>query len=246
MNSSEERELSEIEFWRDSEHESPESDSIGNLINKMGDCGVFINIIDGYKKYFSSSKKVLELGGGQGWASCVLKKLFPNLKIILTDIAENAVFSKHKWEKIFNVSIENAYACKSYEISENESSLDIIFCFAAAHHFTHMKKTMLEIFRILRSGGHCFFFHEPTTVQLLYQFAYKRVNKKRPVVPEDIIVYKKLLNIAKESGLKANINFNPTLIKRGPLETIYYYILSKSTILQKILPCTANFHFEKP
>ncbi|OGJ89101.1 MAG: hypothetical protein A2268_08880 [Candidatus Raymondbacteria bacterium RifOxyA12_full_50_37] len=66
------------------------------------------------------------------------------------------------------------------------------------------------------------------------------------MVPEDVIVYKKLLGIARESGLQATIRFNQKLTKRVPLKTIYYYILSKSAILQKVLPCTANFHFKKP
>jgi ubiquinone/menaquinone biosynthesis C-methylase UbiE len=246
MKSIEEREKAEILYWRDSEYERPESDSIRNLINKMTDCEVFLSVIDSYSQFFNSAKTVLELGGGQGWASCTIKLLFPQLKVILTDISEYAILSKYRWERIFNVSLDNAYACKSYEIPEAPSSIDIIFCFASAHHFANLDKSMIEISRVLRSGGHCFFFYEPITTQLLYKFAYLYIVKKRPVVPEDIIVYKKLLKFAKEAGLEANVHFNPTLIKREPLETLYYFILSKLTILQRVLPCSANFHFKKP
>jgi SAM-dependent methyltransferase len=245
MNPLEERERREIVFWRDSEHECPASDSLANVINKMTDCGVFLDILQGYGTYFNSAKTVLELGGGQGWASCVVKKLYTHLRVTLTDISEYAIQSKHKWERIFEVDLDNAYACKSYEISESPSSIDVVFCYAAAHHFADLDRTITEISRVLRSGGHCFFFHEPTTIRLLHALAYKRVNKKRSVVPEDVIVYRKLIETARKNSLKAHVQFNPSLIKRGPLETVYYFILSKSGLLQRILPCTANFHFQK-
>jgi ubiquinone/menaquinone biosynthesis C-methylase UbiE len=246
MKSLEDRELSEITFWRDNGHERPEADSIGNLINKMTDCAVFVDVIEKFSDCFRSSNTVLEIGGGQGWASCALKKIYPHLKVILTDISKYAIESKHKWERVFGVSIDKAYACKSYEIPEEDSSLDCIFCFAAAHHFADLDRTIEEIQRVLRSGGQCFFFHEPTTTPLFYRYVCARVNKKRPLVPEDVIIYKSLVKIAEHAGLKANVFFNPTLIKRGPVETVYYFVLSKFPILQRILPCTANFHFLKP
>ncbi|MGQ0828492.1 MAG: class I SAM-dependent methyltransferase [Bacteroidota bacterium] len=245
MKSQEEREKIEIEFWRDSEHDRPESASIDNIVNKMGDCGVFLIVIEKYRPLFNEAKEILELGGGQGWASCALKSRFPHLKITLTDISEYAILSKHKWEKIMNVSLENAYPCKSYEIPEGDATQDIIFCYASAHHFADMDKTMREINRVLRKGGHCFFFHEPTTIQLFYKFAYKRVNKKRHVVPEDVIVRSKLLRLAEANGFNAEVHLNPITMNRGPIETIYYYVLSKIKILQRTLPCTANFHFQK-
>jgi ubiquinone/menaquinone biosynthesis C-methylase UbiE len=245
MKSIEERELAEIIFWKDSEHDRPESNSIHNIINKMGDCGVFYNVIEEYKNIFFKSKTALELGGGQGWASCALKRRFPNLEVTLTDISEYAILSKHKWEKIMDVTLKQSYACKSYKIPEEDESFDVVFCYAAAHHFSNMSETMKEINRVLRKGGHCFFFHEPTTIQLFYKFAYNRVNKKRHVVPEDVIVRQKLLKIGNENGFKSIIHLNPIVMNRGPVETIYYYLLSKFKILQQILPCTANFQFLK-
>jgi ubiquinone/menaquinone biosynthesis C-methylase UbiE len=245
MENTEKREHSEINFYRDDEHERPESDSVCNLINKMGDCAVFLSVIERYESVFSGAQKVLELGGGQGWASGALKKQFPHLSVTLSDISEFAVASRHKWERILDIAIDNAYACRAYDIPEDPAQFDVVFCFAAAHHFTKMGDSLREIYRVLKKGGHCFFFHEPSTSPLFYKQAYKRVNKKRPVVPEDVLVYPTILREARKNGFSATVAFNPTLIKRGPVETIYYFILAKFPFLQKLLPCTANYRFIK-
>ncbi len=239
------KESAEINFYRDSEHESPESDSIYNIVNKMGDCAVFLTLLEKYSSVFSGAKTVIELGGGQGWASCALKKIFPHLSVTLTDISEYAVASLNKWQRIFNVSIENAYACRSFEIPEKDSSMDIVFCYSSAHHFTQMAKTLKEIYRVLTKGGTGLFLHEHSTSKLFYKQAYKRVNKIRSAVREDVLIHSEIKKIAKEIGFSVKVVFNPTLIKRGPTETIYYAFLSKFPFLQRVLPCAGDYFFVK-
>ncbi len=56
----------EIEYWRNSKDESPESDSLHNIVNKASDAGVFLNCLHRHQEKLSSSGRVLELGGGQG------------------------------------------------------------------------------------------------------------------------------------------------------------------------------------
>jgi len=241
-----ERERVETEFWRDNELERPESDSIENIINKITDCEVFLEVSREYAPFFKSAKTVLELGGGQGWACCALKKVYPHLTMVLSDITDFAVKSKGKWERIFQVSLPAAIACTSYRIPLKARSTDIVFCYAAAHHFGDMEETLKEIHRILKNDGHCFFLHEPTVIRPLHPLAYARVNKLRPVIHEDVIVYQKLLSSARKLGFEANMTFHPTILKRGPVETAYYLILSRLKPLQRLLPCTANFHFRKP
>lgn len=240
-----EREQKEKEFWIKSKLESPQVDSIENIINKISDCEIFIDVLRKYSTYFEHNGSVLELGGGQGWASCVLKRIYPALKVTLTDISEHAIQSLHKWEHIFNVKIDNSYSCAAYDIKEADSSIDTIFCFAAAHHFTKVPLVMKEIWRVLKPNAHCFFFYEPTCNSFFYKFAYRRVNKKRPNVPEDVLIRKNIRNLAESNGFKIEIDFYPSLTKRGPIETLYYFTLRKFTLLQKALPCTANFHFQK-
>lgn len=240
-----EREQKEKEHWINSKFESPQADSIENIINKIRDCEIFLEILQKYGKYFETSSTVLELGGGQGWASCVLKKLYPTLKVTLTDISEHAIKSLCKWEHIFNVKIDNSYACTAYDIKEDDASIDVVFCFAAAHHFTSLSQVMKEIWRVLKPNAHCFFFYEPTCNSFFYKIAYYRVNKKRPDVPEDVLICKDIRKLAESNGLNVEIEYYPSLIRRGVIETLYYFVLSKFPFLQKLFPCTANFHFQK-
>ena len=235
----------EIEFWRDSEDESPESDSIHNIVNKASDAGVFLDCLKRHQDKLVTTGRVLELGGGQGWASCVYKRLFPEAQLTTTDISKFAVMSLPKWERLFEVKIDNAYACTSYETHERDGSIDQIFCFAAAHHFLAHKRTLREICRILKPGSRAFYFHEPATPRYLYSLAYWRVNRKRPDIPEDVLITSELRKLAQSCGLDLHVDYYPSLTKRAPFETVYFFILSRITFLQRLLPCSAIFIFTK-
>ena len=235
----------EIEYWRNSQDESPGADSIHNIINKVSDAGVLLNCLNRHHEKIAHRGRVLELGGGQGWASCVYKKLFPEIEITTTDISEFAIQSLPKWERLFEVKIDRSYACTSYEIRETDASIDQIFCFAAAHHFLAHKRTLHEISRTLKPGGKAFYFHEPSTPRYLYAPAYWRVNRKRPEVPEDVLITSELRRLADEAGLECQIDYYPSLVKRAPFETVYYFILGHIPILQRALPCSANIIFTK-
>ncbi len=97
---------------------------------------------------------------------------------------------------------------------------------------------------MLTPGGHCFYFYEPSCLAILHKIAHWRVNRKRPVVPEDVLIYKQIQALASEAGLDLSLSFYPSLIHRGAFETIYYSVLSKSSLLQRFLPCTINYHLK--
>ena len=81
----------EIDFWRDDFDENPESTSVNNILNKAQQGLVFLSaleLLSAERPCFESAKDVLELGGGQGWASCILKRRFPHLSVIGSDISE--------------------------------------------------------------------------------------------------------------------------------------------------------------
>ncbi len=136
-----------------------------------------------------------------------------------TDISEFAVLSLPKWERLFEVEVDNSYACTSYETSESDDSIDQVFCFAAAHHFLAHKRTLHEISRILKPGGISFYFHEPATPKYLYSLAYWRVNRKRPQVPEDV------LKTSAERGQVPNYEFKFISIVHSRLSPEYVLII---------------------
>lgn len=235
----------EIDFWRDSETESPASDSLQNIVNKLTDANTFLDCLRKYKDRLSDKGRVLELGGGQCWGSCVYKRIYPNAFVTGTDISPFAVQSLPKWERVLDVKLDNSYACKSYEIPEDDASLDQIFTFAAAHHFLAHRRTLAEFKRVLKPGARAFYLYEPATPKFLHALAHKRVNLKRPEVPEDVLIPSKLRRIAEALDLQCEVDFFPTFKGRGATATAYYLVLGRIPPLQPLLPCTANFIFTK-
>ncbi|HUO93073.1 MAG TPA: class I SAM-dependent methyltransferase [Rhizomicrobium sp.] len=241
-----EREAIEVGFWSSSDIESPGSDSIHNILMKAAEARIFMEKIDTFQKEFASAGTILELGGGQCWASCIVKRLFPAARVVGSDIAQDAIASVHKWEHVYGVRIDETVACRSYAVPFPDSSVDLIFAFAAAHHFGRFRSTLAEISRVLKPGGTALFLHEPGCRQYLYRVAHWRVNRKRPEVPEDVIVYKKVEAMAGEVGLTCKAQFAPTLTNRTPRAMFYYYVLNRLPWLQHVLPCSVDIVVKKP
>ena len=241
----EEKEGIEIDFWKNSETENPTTFTNQNFLNKMSEAKIFYHLFLRYKLYFNNANSILEIGGGQGWASCLVKKEQNSSSVQLSDISHYAIESLIYWEKIFNVKLENKFACKSYEIPLPDKSVDLVYCFAAAHHFVEQKKTLKEIKRVLKPNGVCLYLYEPTCRKFIYPLAFKRVNSKRPEVPEDLLIVKEILRFGRELGLKSSYDYFYSTESRGPIATVYYLILSKFKFLAHVLPCTANFIFIK-
>lgn len=241
----EKKEKIEIEFWKNAPEENPSVYSIPNLINKFKDAELFLDKISCYAADFKAATDILELGAGQGWASCMLKSYYPQARITTTDISPFAIESLHHWEAIFKVKIDERLSCKSYEVPLKDASFDLIFCFAAAHHFVKHGRTLRELKRLLKPGGKILYLHEPACRSYIYPLAKKRVNKKRHEVPEDLLIYRKLRQLARKEGLSARIIFTPLIRNRSFGGTLYFRMLSKLPFLQHILPCTIDVLMKK-
>ena len=241
----EERQQIEVEYWRTSELEAPGPLSMPNLINKMGDAAVFFHLFGLYRDLFLPGGRILELGGGQGWASCMVKRLLPNAHVTTTDISPHALQALMHWEHVFSVKVDEQYACKAYDTDEADGSVDLAFTFASAHHFIEQERTIAELRRILKPGGVALYLYEPTSNKFFYPAMHWRVNRKRPAVPEDILVPARLKRSALANGLDIRVDYFPSLIKRGPIEMIYYAIISALPLLTAVLPCSANIVIKK-
>src|SRR5258705_5668100 len=241
------KEQMEIRAWRDSPTENPHSDSPENLVNKLGDAAVFLESLDRHRALFEHAKEILEIGAGQGWAACIVRKKFDTARFVLsTDISPDAVAGGGQWERVFSTRLDGRIAMRSYEIPLADRSIDLIFAFAAAHHFAAHRRTIREIHRVLRPGGHCLYLHEPTCRQFIYPLAHSRVNGKGMPVPEDVLIYAEFERLARETGLIISSQFDLSLTKRGPIETLYYGTLRRVGPLKHVLPCTRDILFMKP
>lgn len=240
-----ERQQIEIRHWQQSATEGPGSDPVLNFIKKAGDARVLLDLIERYRPIFERAASVLELGAGQGWASCIVKRMFPAARVITTDISEDAVASAGKWEQLCQVRLDRVYSSLSYELAEESESLDLVFCFASAHHFGAHRRTLKEVARVLRSGGTCLYLYEPSCPRYLHALAYRRVNRIRPTVPEDVLIYRTIQALATEAGLECRVDFYPSVLHRNPGPLLYYSVLGRLPLLQHLLPCTANYQFTK-
>lgn len=209
---------------------------------------MLLDAVDRHRERFETAMDVLELGGGQGWAACLVKSLFER-RVIGSDLSPDAVASVSIWENVFGVRLDEVLACPSYEVPLEDRSVDLIFTFQAAHHFGAHRRTLAECRRLLRPGGALLYLQEPTAPRWVYPRAVARVNKKRASydhdVVEDVLVPSELLRIASALGFAGSVAFTPTLANRQPVEFLYYLALRQVKPFQRLLPCTADFVFRQ-
>lgn len=237
--------LVEIEFWRTSPTERPDSTSVENILHKCAEARVLLAEVRAYSHLFYRASVVLELGAGQAWASALVKREFPHVVAYASDISPHAVRSVRKWEHVFCSKVDRVFACPSDEVPLDVESVDLVFSFQAAHHFRKHRSTLVEIRRVLKTGGACLYLQEPSCPIFWYPAAHWRVNRKRPEVPEDVLVRKKLVAIAEEVGFEASCRLVPHTMNRGVTETVYYALLGRLKFLQHLVPCCADFIFYK-
>lgn len=239
------RQQAEIAFWRDSPTERPESDSLEAVAVKLGEAKWLLPKLEQFREEFARARTILELGAGQGWASCIVKRTFPDSRVLASDISPWAIASAPKWERMLEAKLDDTIVCKSSEIPLEPETVDLVFCFQAAHHFVEHRQTLEEIHRVLTLGGSALYLHEPSSPRWIYRLARRRANRCRPMVPEDVLVHADLLELARARGFEASVSFDPDPINREPLETMYFLILQKLAFLCPSVPCTADYLFVK-
>jgi SAM-dependent methyltransferase len=100
-----ERQAAELESWRRREGGR---EPLTYFVDKLGMTPVGVALIKRYGDTFEGSSTVLELGAGTGWASCLVKHLYPTLHVTATDISPDAIAQTGIWERVFDVHIDEA------------------------------------------------------------------------------------------------------------------------------------------
>lgn len=235
----------ETAFWSADPCERPGVDTIENLLNKSQDAAILFELLSAHEAMLRGSRRIVEIGGGQGWAACMVKRLVPNAHVVVTDAVAEAVQSHGIWERVFDCKLDGAYAAPAQVLPFESGSVDLLFCYAAAHHFVDYAAALRETRRVLSVKGRCIWFYEPTTPGWLQAVAERRVNRKRPDVPEHVIVPAAIAKLALEASLQCMIQYCTSIAHRGRVATLYYTLLGAVPMLQWLLPCTAHFTFRR-
>jgi SAM-dependent methyltransferase len=175
----------------------------------------------------------------------MVKRLWPQAAVTLTDAVPAAIASRSIWERVYACTLDAALAAPAQQIPLPDGSADLLFCYAAAHHFVDQRAALAEAQRLLRPGGWCLWLYEPTSSRLTHGLAEARVNRKRPDVKEHVLIPQRILSIAREAGFSAEVRYWPSSLRRGRFESLYYAGLSYLPFLASVLPCTAHFVFRK-
>lgn len=235
------KEQIEIDAWKGNSVEH-----LGAIAYKFAESRAFLAKMGEYRTLFEGAETVLEIGGGQGWAAAMVKRFFPDAIVYLSDISPHAIAQAPEWERILKVRLDGAFACRSYDIPMPSASVDLVFCFEAAHHFVAHRRTLAELFRILRPGGAALYLREPSCPAWIHPLAHRRANAKRPEVPEDVLRAREIAQLGREAGFEVTVRYDPSVVNRQPWETVYYAMLQRARFLQRVLPCSADYLFQRP
>lgn len=236
------KESHDIKHWEDRYESSivNNQDLLFHKIEKMAEAKVFVSKLRQYFRYFASSSTILEIGGGSLWASYIIKKLLPDVRILGSDIAPRAIEQHRQWASVFNTQIDGAFVSSSYDIPQASETFDLIFAFEAAHHFQEHDRTFQELNRLLKRDGVVLYFREPTSPRWIYPLMWKVVNSRRNDVLEDVLLRNEIRGLASKHHFRCEIVLSPDLLGRGPKQLAYYWTIGHAKILQRILPCTAD------
>jgi SAM-dependent methyltransferase len=231
----------EAAFWSTDPHERPGVDTIENFLNKAQDAAILFQLFQEHQEAFRAARRIVEVGGGQGWASCLLKRQLPSAHIVLTDAVDEAIQGRVIWERVFDCELDGALAAPAQALPFEDGSVDLVFCYAAAHHFVDYAAALREMKRVLTPLGKCIWLYEPSAPRWIQAAAERRVNRKRPDVPEHVIVPQEIVDLALHEGLVCTTEHCTSIAHRGRMATLYYILLGAVPLLQQFLPCTTHF-----
>jgi SAM-dependent methyltransferase len=239
------REAAELEFWRRTLNKESDADALTTLVLKLGEAEWFLPKLRHWHAVFEEAGTALEIGAGEAWTAAMVKRAFPSLEVVASDLSPEAIALAPRWRDVFGAVPDRTFACASYDVPLEDGSVGLVYAFQAAHHFGAHRRTLAELHRVLRPGGHVLYLHEPSCPPRLHELARRRANRKRPEVPEDVLVHSELCDLALEQGFETSVRFDPDPLNRRPGQTLYYLALQRLPFLWPRVPCTADYLFTK-
>jgi len=248
----------ENKIWMESEEEGPNVDISEAYKLKVS----MIKILEYYwnenfhehvEEILNNSNdfKFLELGGGSGWASCVIShhilsfleehhQTSKETEFILTDGAKAAVEKAKGMPQYFReyteyklARIDQFKAVDAKKLSFDDSSMDVVFMSAALHHFPSPNKALREIFRVLKPGGIYLGIGEPVVSKLVKPLYEKMSDgsdrEKEHGIQENNFTFGEITDLINQAGFTEYdilVNKDPEFRKGSRIRELYYKALS--------------------
>jgi len=241
----------ELHFWSTDPLESPSGDLFTNIVRKSHFIRVFEQLLPSLG--LTGEERVLEIGGGHCWASALIKRNYPGCYVVASDLSPEAVQFVENYEGLLGTKVDEKWAFNCRRIPFDDEQFDMVFTFAAFHHFGEERdfsEALREMVRILRPGGKLILLYEPSSPRWTYKLAFERANRKRASfsheIDENVLVLADIKRICKKLGCKFQAQYFTSYEHReGIVETVYYYSLTRMKPLQRLLPCTVNVTIQK-
>ncbi len=234
---------SEEMFFRNSTIESSSSEIYKSLLFKIDFIKVFDEIINKYDIKFEG--RVLELGGGYGFLSAYIKKIFPDIAMLYSDVSKEAVTKSRQYEEFFNIKIDEKWITSGEDTPFAENSIDSIIFFASFHHTQNQNKVLLECYKILKPEGKVYLFLEPSCpyyLKPIYDFHVRRTE-----ITEKYFTIGEYMKMFKNAGLTfKHYNYKNFRFRQSKASIIYYLFLSLIPgFLTSFFPCSKIIVGEK-
>jgi len=122
----------ETAFWESDPFERPGADAVENIVNRGFDAAIFHEIHDALAAIVGASQRIVEVGGGEGSASCLVKRLHPHVHVTLTDAVPAAVSGHGIRERVYGCTLDGVIAAPAQAPSDGGGSRHCItrYCLA--------------------------------------------------------------------------------------------------------------------
>jgi len=146
-------------YWRDMapQVERPWRETKGHLARAFQHL-----FIDGMKPH----GRVLEVDGGMGWASSLVKAANPAIEMTATDLSPSGLRLSERVVADIGAAVDRYLACDMERLPFEDGYFDFVFGIAMLHHASHLSAVLAEVRRVLKPGGVFFDMDEFATNRL--------------------------------------------------------------------------------
>jgi len=226
----------EDDVFKSSDSESSSAELYKSLLLKVPSLLFFEDILQKYNIEFQGN--LLELGGGYGYIGAYIKRKYPDLTVIYSDISKEAVRKSKQYEDFFNVTIDEKWVTSAEDTPFSNEMFDNVLFFASFHHVQQPNVVVKECARILKLHGRLFLLLEPSCPSYLGSLYASHV--KREKIKEKFYTIKEYKKLFENAGLTFNhYNYKNYIYRRSQKTTLYYIFLNiVPDLITDFFPCT--------